>query len=156
MAAAMLAVVAIPVRAARILPTTIVSNGSPILIDACLVEAIDLGSIHNLGLAINFTNQGSLPATAIRFSFELIDAFDKPAATFSGDRIGNFAPGQTIHARNNFAGPKNEGVIKDPAPQALRAVCSVKYVKFEDGKIWNQGQMEPSTLTYPSPTPSIR
>ena len=50
---------------------------------------------------VSFLNTSQKLITAIRFDFNLINAFHESSAHFHGDRIGEFSPGVTI------AGPAN-------------------------------------------------
>lgn len=101
---------------------------------------------------VSFLNASQKLITAVRFDFNMINAFHESVSHFHGDRIGEFSPGVTIAGPANV-GQYNTGVnggsmgganqkikncwyyyLSGGIPQSMQA--SVVHVIFADGTEW--------------------
>lgn len=96
---------------------------------------------------VSFLNTSQKLITAVRFDFNLYNAFHESTAHYYGDRIGEFSPGVTI------AGPEKDWQFSTSLANcftfysygvAQTMVAKVQRVMFADGTEWN----------WPTPTPT--
>lgn len=152
------------------LPTEVVSSGaSPVRIDSCAAALIDkpgpggvLTSIlltkHNfyIAAAVDFTNVAPQPIEAVRFTFDVHDTFDEVAQKLALDWLGTFSSGVAIHARRNLAGTVGAVGQENATSGPLTVICSVRDVRFGDGRIWKPGDrsaVSPGLYYPPTPAP---
>ena len=126
-------------EAARGVATTIEPANGPVEITACRA-AYGLGFVR---VSVDFKNNGSKTATAIRCYFRATDAFGQTLASGTPDRLGTFAPGVAI---------ENSSGSGSVAANVANVVCRVEMVRFADGSEW-RGNYASTGLYYP-PTPS--
>lgn len=126
---------------ARTLHVTIEDVHGPIKMTGCRIGYV--GGV--LRADVDFRNDGTKTASAVRFAFRATDAFGYPYPTNTPDRLGSFAPDVDIQ--------NSSGVVATGVPANIDSVvCKVEMVRFEDGSEWRAVDVQP-TLYYP-PTPS--
>lgn len=153
------------------LPTTVISGGSsPVRIDACRAQLRDhagAGSLipaiakanqnYYIDAAVDFTNIGTQPLNAVRFLFDVKDTFGEVTESMGFDLLGTFTPYVVIHARKNLAGVVGAVSQQNTASSATIVVCRVQFARYEDGRIWKEGDRSAPVapgLIYPTPYPS--
>lgn len=104
-----------------------------------------------LAFAVNFTNHGTQPATAIRFNFRLLDAFGNLLIVQPADKLGTFSPGVPIGNPPNGAWGATWTTVNG-TPAVTNVTCQVQSVRFADGTVWqrpNSFPFEPTMQALP-------
>jgi hypothetical protein len=125
---------------ARGIATTIEPSHGPVEITGCRASY----ALTVLRVTVDFKNNGTKTATAVRFYFRATDAFGQPLQSGTPDRLGTFVPGVEIQ--------DSSGVATGLPANVASIVCRVEMVRFTDGTEW-RGSYAPQGLYYP-PTPS--
>lgn len=134
-----LCIVAIdPLAAAAGMTTTIDNSEAPVKITACAATLRGEGGIPAayVAFAVNFVNQSSQAATAIRFDFRLLDAFGQLLVVQPADKLGTFSPSVAIG--NPFGSSGATWSTGNGTPAVTSVSCSVAMVRFVDGSIWQR------------------
>ena len=125
------------------LQSTIVQNGAPIVIDRCVILLKPVGAAsttESLWEDVGFTNISQQTVTQIRFNFEIVDASGFNERVVTGDKLGGFAPAVAIDDLDgNLADSDYMKQTVGALPRAVRALCRVQMVRFDDGSIWREG-----------------
>lgn len=126
------------------------SNPPPVMVyDQQMIKLND-----NLRYAgcVNFLNMSQKLITAVRFDFNMVNAFHESVSHFHGDRTGTFSPGVSIQGPQNLddynigvrggsLGGANQKIkncwlnyINGTEPQSMEV--TVTHVIFADGSEW--------------------
>jgi hypothetical protein len=133
--------------------------------------AIKLSDTGRYAACVSFLNGSSRMITAVRFEFNMIDAFHGSIAHFHGDRIGEFAPGVTIEGPLTIGdynigtsggsyGGGNQKVQNcwtyyvDGTPETV--TVEVTRVIYADGSEWAAPSTDTTGTAHPTPTTSPR
>jgi hypothetical protein len=160
-----------PALADQTLLTEVTASGSsPVRIDSCRAELRDRIGAHSLiaaiaqanrnyylDAAVDFTNISPHPVNAVRFLFDVQDTFGAVTESMGLDWTGTFTPNVAIHARQNLAGTFGAVSQQNTASTPTRVVCHVQFARFEDGRIWKEGDTSAPVapgLAYPTPYPT--
>jgi len=100
----------------------------------------EVGNInYYINNAVKFTNTTDKAAVAVRFRFDLLDAFGEQLRTLTGDVTGYFSPGVLIEPHYNITAEhfdKNVWSTININPNISEVRCSVELVRFDDDTVW--------------------
>jgi hypothetical protein len=118
-------------------------SSSPVVINACGASLSDtsVGNVnYYVNNAVKFTNTSDKPVVAVRFRFDLLDAFAQPLRTLTGDVTGYFSPGVLIEPHYNITAERFDTNVWSTIninPNIAEVRCSVELVRFEDDSTWS-------------------
>lgn len=143
---------------------------SPIHIDSCNVSFVAADSEvnsrtttptqnYNLVATVSFTNRSLVTATAVKFTFNMYDAFNGPLYTGEGTVLGHFATGTQINPSEDAMTGRYLANPGSPvwyfynlsAYEVAESQCRVENVRMADGTVWSALQIPESKSTSPPP-----
>ena len=104
-----------------------VKTSLPVLIDGCFSDGRASHGLTLVHHALNVTNTGSRPITALRFTFTFYDAFNEVTSVHTNIANVQLAPGATANAINLSEWSQ------DSPP--TRITCAVNAIRYDDGTI---------------------
>jgi hypothetical protein len=129
------------VAAAQTGPPT--DDASPVSVSHILV-AHDADGV-TWATCLSFTNDTNRMIQAIKFGFDFQDAFDSTVGSYSGDRVGEFAPGVPIDGPESLEIAGFGNIVQKSQncwvyPQHIASLSSVVVtvlrIRYGDGAIW--------------------
>ena len=135
-------------------------SSSPVVINACGASLSDtsVGNVnYYVNNAVKFTNTSDKPVVAVRFRFDLLDAFAQPLRTLTGDVTGYFFPGVLIEPHYNITAERFDTNVWSTIninPNIAEVRCSVELVRFEGDSTWSPAaQVASGSIQSASPKP---
>jgi hypothetical protein len=119
---------------------------APLQINTCYASEHLWSGHFYLDSAVTFTNISPKTMDAVEFRFYFEDYFGDVLGWEVGQRDGTFSPNALINLRHGLT---DQWQTSSYVPSLTKVVeCAVSRVRFDDGTVWQEGNV------YPTPTPA--
>jgi hypothetical protein len=119
---------------------------APLQINTCYASEHLWSGHYYLDSAVAFTNSSPKTMDVVEFRFYFEDYFGDVLGWQVGQRDGTFSPNALINLRHGLT---DQWQMSGYVPSLTKVIeCAVSRVRFDDGTVWQEGNV------YPTPTPA--